>query len=103
MNPLQRLNPFCSVRGLETQISDLEAETGRLSRALEQQRSASAELEATANKKVEEFSRELQKRVGFSVISAGPLSRDIFDRYQTSNSLSRNSETSMITTRLSGN
>ncbi|KAF7782308.1 hypothetical protein Agabi119p4_1684 [Agaricus bisporus var. burnettii] len=50
------------VRGLEAQISDLEAETGRLSRAFEQQRTSSAEIEAFANKKVEEFSRELQKK-----------------------------------------
>lgn len=41
----------------------MEAETERLSRALEQQRSASAEVEVTTNRKVEEFSRELQKKV----------------------------------------
>jgi vacuolar-type H+-ATPase subunit I/STV1 len=54
---------LCSVKGLEAQVSDLEAETARLSRALEQQRSVSAETVSTINKKVEEFSRELQKKV----------------------------------------
>lgn len=51
------------MKSLEAQISDMEAETERLSRALEQQRSASAEVEVTTNRKVEEFSRELQKKV----------------------------------------
>lgn len=50
------------VQGLESQISDLDVETERLSRALEQQRTASTESEVTLNKKVEEFSRELQKK-----------------------------------------
>ncbi|KAF5351863.1 hypothetical protein D9756_007574 [Leucocoprinus leucothites] len=51
------------VQGLESQISDLDVETERLSRALEQQRTASTESEVTLNKKVEEFSRELQKKL----------------------------------------
>ncbi|KAF9454053.1 hypothetical protein P691DRAFT_811847 [Macrolepiota fuliginosa MF-IS2] len=51
------------VQGLEAQIYDLEAEMERLSRALEQQRNVSAEAEAASNKKVEEFSRELQKKI----------------------------------------
>jgi homeobox protein cut-like len=54
---------------LETQVSDLEAETEQLSRALEQQRTVSAEIEATASKKVEEFSRELQKKVTLAPIT----------------------------------
>lgn len=73
VKPFYQLIIFRSVRGLEAQISDLEAETGRLSRAFEQQRTSSAEIEAFANKKVEEFSRELQKKVNFPVISLGFL------------------------------
>ncbi|KAJ3567586.1 hypothetical protein NP233_g6271 [Leucocoprinus birnbaumii] len=50
------------VQGLEAQISDLEAETERLSRVLDQQRTASGESEIAFLKKVEEITRELQKR-----------------------------------------
>ncbi|KXN91033.1 Protein CASP [Leucoagaricus sp. SymC.cos] len=49
-------------QGLEAQVSELETEMERLSRALEQQRSVSTETETATSKKVEEFSRELRKK-----------------------------------------
>ena len=47
----------------ENKIADLESETDRLSRTLESQKTAAEESQAVASKKVDELSREVQKRV----------------------------------------
>jgi MFS superfamily sulfate permease-like transporter len=54
---------FHSIKSLESQISDLESESERISRALDNQRLTTSEIEATAAKKLEDVSRELQKKV----------------------------------------
>ncbi|KAF5326177.1 hypothetical protein D9611_000367 [Ephemerocybe angulata] len=52
------------VKDLESQISDLEFETERLSRLLEGQKAATHEIEQNASKKVEQLGADLQKRAG---------------------------------------
>lgn len=47
---------------LQTKVSDLESETDRLSQALEAQKAATIEVQTAATKKVEEVSRDLQKK-----------------------------------------
>jgi hypothetical protein len=51
------------VQALESQVSELESEVNRLSRALEAQKTMTSELETSGNKKAEEFVRELHKKV----------------------------------------
>ena len=55
------------MRELEAKLSDLESETDRLSTALDAQKAATAEARSNATKKVEELSRELQKKASFLV------------------------------------
>jgi predicted RNase H-like nuclease (RuvC/YqgF family) len=55
--------PFCSVKHLESQITELEAETERLSRSLEAQKALTTEVEQNGLKKAEQINHELQKRV----------------------------------------
>ena len=57
----------CRVKELEAKLSDLESETDRLSTALDAQKAATAEMRSNATKKVEELSRELQKKASFLV------------------------------------
>ncbi|KAF5380342.1 hypothetical protein D9615_004565 [Tricholomella constricta] len=52
------------VKSLETQVSDLEGESERMSRALEAQKILTSEVEAVAAKKTDELSKEIQKKVG---------------------------------------
>ncbi|TFK44378.1 CASP C terminal-domain-containing protein [Crucibulum laeve] len=51
------------VQALEAQVSELEAETERLSNALAVQKTTAASIEADGVKKAEEFVKELQKKV----------------------------------------
>ncbi|KAF9010535.1 CASP C terminal-domain-containing protein [Cyathus striatus] len=51
-----------AVKHLESQVSELEAETARLSRSLETQKVTTAAIEATTKKKIEDISKELQQR-----------------------------------------
>lgn len=48
---------------LQTKVSNLESETDRLSQALEAQKAATIEAQTAAAKRVEEVSRDLQKKV----------------------------------------
>ncbi|KAG8912989.1 hypothetical protein FRC00_003305 [Tulasnella sp. 408] len=50
------------VKALETQISELERESARLLQALEAQKTTTAEVEATAQKKADEAARELAQK-----------------------------------------
>ncbi|PPR05860.1 hypothetical protein CVT26_010140 [Gymnopilus dilepis] len=50
------------VKSLESRIADLESETEILSRSVDVQKQRTAEVEAAGQKKVEELSKELQKR-----------------------------------------
>ncbi|KDR75195.1 hypothetical protein GALMADRAFT_249156 [Galerina marginata CBS 339.88] len=50
------------VKALEAQISDLESETETLSRSIETQKQKTSEVEALGQKKVEDLSKELQKK-----------------------------------------
>lgn len=54
---------MCRLNELQTKVSDLESETDRLSQALEAQKAATIEVQTAATKKVEEVSRDLQKKV----------------------------------------
>jgi homeobox protein cut-like len=54
-----------SVKTLEMRISEHEAESERLSLALELQKQETSQIEATTNKRMEDISRETQKKVGF--------------------------------------
>ena len=54
---------MCRLNELQTKVSDLESETDRLSQALEAQKTATIEVQTAATKKVEEVSRDLQKKV----------------------------------------
>jgi len=67
-----------SIQSLETQISDLESESERLSRTLEQQRTDSVQSVTALNKRVEEFSRELQKKVTHVSITYKPPKLNCF-------------------------
>ena len=51
------------VKDLESHIAELESETNRLIRALELQKVAQAEIEASARRKVEESTKELSHKV----------------------------------------
>jgi homeobox protein cut-like len=52
-----------SVKDLEQRMGEFETETERLSRALETQRLASSEEEISLNKKIEDISKEFQRKV----------------------------------------
>ena len=52
------------VKELEAKVVELESETDRLSTALEAQKTTAAEAQAAAAKKVDELSRDIQKKVG---------------------------------------
>ncbi|KAG5654395.1 hypothetical protein H0H81_003219 [Sphagnurus paluster] len=51
-----------SVKSLEAQIAELEGESERMSRALDAQKDLTSELEAAATKKIDELSKEIQKK-----------------------------------------
>ncbi len=53
-----------SLQDLQTKVSELESETDRLSSALEAQKAATVDIQAATSKKVEEISKELQRKVG---------------------------------------
>lgn len=53
----------CSVKALESQISELEAEASRLLRTLDSIKEAKAEIERTEKRKAEEAARELANQV----------------------------------------
>lgn len=55
--------PLNSVKDLEFRISESEAETERLSRALESQKALSLEVEKKRAKKAEQMANDLQKKV----------------------------------------
>ncbi|SRR6266576_3652988 len=55
-----------SVESLESQVSELEDEVERLSASLETQKLATSEVQTLGNKKVEEISREVTKKVNES-------------------------------------
>jgi len=61
-----------SVKDLETQVSELEAESERVSQALEAQKLATSETEAAGNKKTEEISKAIQKKVCLQVFPPTP-------------------------------
>ncbi|GLB37586.1 putative CASP C terminal [Lyophyllum shimeji] len=51
------------VKSLETQVSELEGGSERMTRALEAQKALTSEIEAAAAKKTDELSKEIQKKV----------------------------------------
>jgi predicted RNase H-like nuclease (RuvC/YqgF family) len=52
-----------SVQSLESQVAELEDEVERLSASLETQKLAASEVQMLGNKKVEEISREVTRKV----------------------------------------
>lgn len=54
---------YARVKSLESQITDLESESERISRALDNQRLATSEIEAMGTKKMDDLGRELHKKV----------------------------------------
>lgn len=52
-----------SVQSLESQVAELEDEAERLSASLETQKIAASEIQILGNKKVEEISRDVTKKV----------------------------------------
>jgi homeobox protein cut-like len=55
--------PYVRVKDFEKQISELESETERLSRTLEAQKHAVSDMEIAGNKKIEETSKEIHRKV----------------------------------------
>ncbi|KIK67230.1 hypothetical protein GYMLUDRAFT_37309 [Collybiopsis luxurians FD-317 M1] len=51
------------VKVLDAQVATLEAETERMSRALEAQKAATAEIESSLQKKVDDITKDLQRRI----------------------------------------
>lgn len=54
---------YPSVKSLESQITDLENETEALSQSIETQKRRTTEAEAAGQKRVDDLSKELQKKV----------------------------------------
>jgi homeobox protein cut-like len=52
-----------SVKYLESQITELERESERMSRAQEAQRAVTSEVEVVAAKKVDDISKDISKKV----------------------------------------
>jgi homeobox protein cut-like len=52
------------VKDLETQISELESGSDRLSKALDDQKTTTVDLEVAAGKKMDDILREVQNKVG---------------------------------------
>lgn len=60
---------FSSVKSLEGQITELESECKRLSRALEAQKAAAQEAESLAKRKVDDAAKEIGSQVGDKVMT----------------------------------
>ncbi|KAF9263314.1 hypothetical protein L218DRAFT_341638 [Marasmius fiardii PR-910] len=57
------LEPTEKVKSLENQVASLEAETERLSRALDTQRRTTEEIKTSSIKKLQEITREIERKV----------------------------------------
>lgn len=79
------------MQAFEKQIADLETETENLSHSIEAQKHKTAEAEARGQKKAEELSRELQKKVR---LSCGLLVHDL--------TLLQNLQVEQLRTKLTG-
>lgn len=66
------------VKELETKISELESETDRLSAALDAQKRTTLEAQTAAAKKVEDMSKELQKKVSNVFVSISDTCDQLF-------------------------
>lgn len=58
------------VKTLEAQVVSLEAETERMTRVLDTQKSLTVEMETSLRKKIDDFTKDLQRRVS-CVVSKG--------------------------------
>jgi homeobox protein cut-like len=58
---------------LELQIIDLESETEALSQSIEAQKHRTIETEAAGQKRVNDLSKELQKKVGVPIYHFFPM------------------------------
>ena len=62
-----------SVKSLESQIADLENESEALSRSVEAQKHRTSEAEATGQKRVNDLSKELQRKVSIPMCYFFPI------------------------------
>ena len=97
-----RLIIVSSLQELQSKVTDLESETDRLSSALEAQKAAASDTLAASTKKVEDISKELQRRVwSFSTWRSCPVSDHTSNRQAKLINWSKNSSSILTMTKSS--